>query len=294
MEMFTMNAPLETDEHRSTNLTEPVDALDVGLEKIKIATQSLAEHRNGKEFAKKCFACIAAALPVAKLIREDEAARQKMEAAATESKIDVRPHANNRDLLILLKLGQHKVAGAVTAPERNRWATIINHGLAHGIEADDLIARVKRGGINKVASEWAKLDEANAPEMPAPSITLVEVSFTTEFGEKLTGQVPADFAERITKSIRKHLSTSSGDAEAPASEAATVSEAMDGVLDKIDEAEEGGSVTAQDVADEPAAALDPASWWDKNRTKVLAKKAKGGLALLTTVTAGPGNLTHHP
>jgi hypothetical protein len=269
-----MNNAFEHSGERNIDYIQPVTPLADGIANIKRASEELAKYRKGDAFTEKCFACITVAMSVAKLIRENDKVRTKLEAEATTVNVEVRSHANNRDILLLLKFAQHKIAGAATATERNRWATIMNYALERDMSAEDVILKVKAvGGINKASSEWAKLE----PQKETPDESMVMISFTTEFDCKLVGMVPASLAERIAKTIRKVLVVGGIEVE----DAAAVDEAITSAVNSNDaEVKRPFIRNSAEVSAEPHAVDPQKSWWRKNSAKVMPVKGHVHVAQL--------------
>lgn len=163
---------------------KPNSEFDIGFEKLQQAAQNLADHKSGPEYAEKAEAYIRAAYPLASLLQNNEDARQRLAMMAEQSKVAVRSHANNRDLLILFKLAQKRIGSATSASERNKWATVINYGVRHNLALDDLFTKVEAlNGITKASVHFGALLKAeqceSAEENETDDVPKVNVRLTT-------------------------------------------------------------------------------------------------------------------
>lgn len=193
---------------------KPRSEFDDAFESLKQAAQNLVEHKIGRQYTEKAEEYLRAALPLVRMVRSDESARQRLEMLATTSKVDVRRHAQNRDTLKLFKLSQKRVGRATTAAERNKWASILTRGLKEGLDADALIEKVNRlGGINKAASAFREIpdedtgDRENASSGEAVQQAVVVKLVVSGFDDEVEigGYVPAAIAETISKRLRAAL-----------------------------------------------------------------------------------------
>lgn len=187
---------------------KPNSEFDIGFEKLQQAAQTLAEHKSGPEYTEKAEAYVLAAYPLARLIRSDESARQRLVVMAEQSKVDVRSHANNRDLLILFKLAQKRIGSATSATERNRWATVISYGLWKGFGVEELLSKVHHlNGFTKAATNFAEALRAEHGEGredggsdDKPKTVNVRL-LVLDFDEEVVACIPAALAESISKRI---------------------------------------------------------------------------------------------
>lgn len=194
---------------------KPNSEFDIAFEKLQQAAQNLAEHKRGPEYTEKAEAYVRAAYPLGRLICSDESARQRLAVMAEQGKVDVRSHANNRDLLILFKIAQKRIGSATSASERNKWATIISYGLGKGMTVDALLSTVKAlNGFSKAATHFAKLVERedaddgdpDPVEEPTVEIKLIVSDLDTE----ISAIIPAALAASISKRIRAAAAANGG------------------------------------------------------------------------------------
>lgn len=186
---------------------KPNSEFDIGFEKLQQAAQNLADHKSGPEYAEKAEAYIREAYPLATLLRNNEDARQRLAMMAEQSKVAVRCHANNRDLLILFKVAQKRIGSATSASERNKWATVITYGVRHNLALDELFAKVNAlNGITKASMHFGKLlkaeqqqgaEENETDDMPKVKVRLTVLDFNTE----IVACIPAALANSISKRI---------------------------------------------------------------------------------------------
>jgi len=189
---------------------KPHSEFDDAFDNLKNAAQLLADHKHGQAYTEKAEGYLRAALPLVKLVRTNEAAQQRLEMLASASKVNVRSHAQNRDILILFKLAQKAIGRAATAAERNKWATIAVRGVKEGWDSDKLIEKVHSlKGINNAAKAYYEPplsiveDENGGDNPPTVQIRLVIEGLGDDV--EISGTIPADIAQSVAKRIKAAL-----------------------------------------------------------------------------------------
>lgn len=188
---------------------KPTNEFDLAFEGLKVAAQELADHKVGSPYTEKAEEYLRAALPLVRLVRSKDSARNRLDALMKLEKVEVRSNASHPDVIMLFKLAQKRVGRATTAAERNKWASILVRALNEGWDADTMITKVKAvGGINKAAAAFQpKLRKPDAPkeqERHHVEVKLCVVGLGDAI--EVVGMIPASVAQSIAKKLRSSLS----------------------------------------------------------------------------------------